>query len=155
MRSINISKSKLVNILVILLTLTWVSAVLISGLYARFASADNDSDGARVAKYDISVNNEFTSTIALSMKPGDTVVYTFDFVNNGETAMKYSVYAEAITNDIPYIVLDTPKTGILQPGGDSVSGVKYSISWNENDASHEYQGRVDYFRFIVKAEQVD
>ncbi len=138
-----------------LLFLTLLTSCLLSGLYAKYVSGSGNLDSARVATYDMSVTNEIQESFAVSILPGQSVDYVCNFINNGETAMRCTVYAVKITDEIPHLIFPEPVWYELSANGGAENNVTYTITWDETKTDEQYAGRVELIKIIIRAEQID
>lgn len=71
----------------VLLLLVLISTSIVSGRYARYASAASSQDGARIAAYVFDLHDTSGQYIDISdiTKPGDSVTYSFTVTNKNDT----------------------------------------------------------------------
>ena len=137
---------------IILACLTLVSVHMTSGLYAKYTLTVSESDSARVAKFDLSAEDDFIVDMPISMKPGDSVEYSFDFANNGETTLKYTVKMTNVTGNLPLSFTGAEGTLLC---GESMSDVTCTIAWDSQKSSVANMGKVDIVLLYVEVSQVD
>ncbi len=74
--------------------LTIISAYLLSGVYAKFSTSASGSDSARVAKFDVQIENEPDNQVFNKLgTTADAEQYDYKFTvkNNSEVAIDYSL----------------------------------------------------------------
>ncbi len=74
--------------------LTIISAYLLSGVYAKFSTSASGSDSARVAKFDVQIENEPDNQVFNKLgTTADAEQYDYKFTvkNNSEVAINYSL----------------------------------------------------------------
>lgn len=145
----------------VLLCLTLFSCHLCSGLYARYTTVATGSDGARVARFDVSEEEaHFDETLFMETVPGVTR-RTFSVINNSEVKVAYRVTVENTTRNIPFAFSvngSEPVEGLcsvvceLEP--DSVNSITIDAIWSEEGALR-YVGMVDLVKLSIRAEQMD
>lgn len=154
----------------VLLCLFMFSLYLSGGMYARYATTDSGGDGARVAKFDVTVTGDMTSwhsTQALGeMYPGAGAYRVeFDITNNSEVAVALQIYIVNMTGNlplnIPYYGTDQANTPVysssLAPGAEAQE-LGFDIKWDDeadNNTDPAYSGKTDVIQFRVQAVQVD
>jgi hypothetical protein len=131
-----------------------LSMQLVGGIYARFYTSSDSSDGARVAAFAFTDNFESqTATLTdLIMSPGDLVEREIKVQNMGEVALRYTVSIDNLTKNLP-LVLTVDKTG--EVGCGETDYVVLSINWPAESNSTEYMGKTDNLRITVRVEQID
>lgn len=131
-----------------------LSLQLVGGIYARFYTSTDSSDGARVAAFSFTDNfDEQTATLTdLVMSPGEAVERSITIQNKGEVSLRYTVIIENMTGNLP-LVATVDKTG--EVGYGETDTVKLSISWPAGMNSEEYMGKTDNLRITVRVEQID
>ena len=131
-----------------------LSLQLVGGIYARFYTSTDSSDGARVAAFSFTDNFDAqTATLTdLVMSPGEAVERSITIQNKGEVSLRYTVIIENMTGNLP-LVATVDKTG--EVGYGETDTVKLSISWPAGMNSEEYMGKTDNLRITVRVEQID
>lgn len=74
--------------------LTLISIYLLSGVYAKFSSSASGSDSARVAKFDVQIENLSATQVFNELgttADAEQYDYKFKVVNNSEVAINYSL----------------------------------------------------------------
>ncbi|MBQ9784656.1 MAG: hypothetical protein IJW29_04060 [Clostridia bacterium] len=137
---------------VVLLLATVLTTYFSSGLYARYRTAGSDTDGGRVAAFDVAVTKNYTEELTLSIRPGQSRTYSFTLLNSGETAVHYEIKAENLTKNLPLTF--TPVEGNL-PAGSAPKTCTFTVSWDANDASADNMGKIDVIRLTVRATQIN
>ena len=165
----------------LLLCLTTVSLYLVSGLFAKYTTSDNDADSARVAAFVFDVNDTTSHFFDVSAvdAPGKSKEFTFTVQNyNGSVTSEVSEQYEisvAIHGSLPLAVtisdasnansftLDAPVSD-----KDTLSGMAFSagqaethtytltVSWPENEKNLEYANAgLSEIELHISAWQVD
>ena len=136
---------------ILLLTITLTSH-LCTGLFAKYLTADQESDGARVASFEV-WDDLSPTTVNLSMLPGEKI--TVRVRNKSETSVCCFLKVENMTLNLPIanpdpIVIPTKVIG----AGDS-DEVTLELEWNALDNDSSYAGMIDLVSVTLIAEQVD
>ncbi len=162
----------------VLLCLTLFTTHLVGGLYARYTTSAESSDGARVARYAFDVKGgtteqEFTINLAGIKKPGDPASVTFTVTNaneNGvcEVAQQYTVYVTELGSlPLTYSIGNTNAkamvagsekvllTGNLAAGVEDSETITLNISWPDDETNPNYAGGVASLHIRIVAEQID
>ena len=145
----------------VLLCLTLFSIHLCSGLYARYTTVATSSDGARVARFDVSQEGAvLNKTLLIESVPGITK-QTIYVENNSEVKVAYRVTVRNTTGNIPFafsVNNSEPVEGMcsvvceLEPN--SRSTITIEAIWSEEGAL-QYMGMVDLIELSIRAEQMD
>ena len=141
----------------VLLCLTLFSCYFSGGLYARYVTQASGEDGARVARFSISINTELdfkTQRIALGkMMPGSSKQIAFTVENNSEVAVAFTTTVVNLTGNLP---LEVPQSGVpqtLAPGEKET--VVVTVLWDKNNADPSYAGKTDLLEIQIVTAQVD
>ncbi len=170
-----------VNILMctvsVLLCATLFSMYLVSGLYAKYTVSATDSDGARVAEFNITQEGTIFQNIEADVIPGTTQSAELTITNGSEVAMEYTLTVTNVTGNIKplkfkltpvdvntaLVVTERYENGIsintaCQIPGEHTDKYTLSIVW-EPSANEEDDlaliGMVDYITVSVTATQAD
>ena len=76
------------HIALLILCAVLISASSIGGLYARFTSTEQGSDGARVAKFDVIATNKEIGTDEFNNS-----IYMVTVQNNSEVTVSYTIFS--------------------------------------------------------------
>lgn len=138
---------------VVLFCILLGSIHLMGGLYARYTTQAGDSDSARVAVFSFEDDlSEQGQLLPASFSPGESLSKTIEIHNNGETALKYVIKLENLTQNLP-IEDKIIETNVIACGEES--SLTWSIEWLQEDNSIDYMGKMDILRITVTVEQVD
>ncbi len=146
----------------ILLFFVMLSLNMTGGLYARYATDDEDGDTARTASFEIITteldaldqNPEHIIARVKGLEPGLKTALPITVSNKSEVAVKYSVRAENVTKNIPLVISATDAD--IAPN--SSGTVTVTVEWpNNNDMnqSPDLAGKTDIIRITFTAEQID
>jgi len=146
----------------VLLFFVMLSLNMTGGLYARYATDDEDGDTARTASFEIITteldaldnNPEHIIARVKGLEPGENAVHSIPITNKSEVAVKYSVRAENVTKNIPLVISATEAS--LAPN--SSGEVTVTVTWpnaTEADKSAELAGKTDIIRITFTVEQID
>ena len=87
----------------ILFCLTLISISLTSNLIAKYSTTVSGSDGARVAKFNVSATEDNSQPDTIELVPGDrdsSGTYKFTIKNNSEVVVKNSVIVENVPENV-------------------------------------------------------
>ena len=88
--------------LVVLLCLVLASFWLMCNIYARYSTQTSGSDGARVAKFDVTENAQnFSQQIEATFYPGFEQTYTVSVTNHSEVAIEYVMNVKNKYGNLP------------------------------------------------------
>lgn len=125
-------------------------------LYGRYFTTTNGQDGARVATFE--VDDGFASTysevISISAKPGDQKEFAFTVINKGEVAVRYTVSANNLTNNLPLTFVFTP--GVLSPK--DTQNLTFTVVWDDTileNTNPNYANKTDFIELTIVIEQID
>ena len=105
----------------ILFCLTLISSSLTSNLIAKYSTTVSGSDGARVAKFNVSATEDNSQPDTIELVPGDSDssgTYTFKITNNSEVVVKNNVIVQGVPNQVKVVFNGTEKT---QTGTDDLT----------------------------------
>ncbi|MBQ8441053.1 MAG: hypothetical protein IJX19_10350 [Clostridia bacterium] len=138
---------------VVLLCMILFSFHMMGGLYARYSTLDQDSDGARVAAFAFTENlSQQTQDLSISLSPGELVEQAITVRNEGEVTLRCVVSVKNLTGNLP--ILDQTLASQNIECGDELT-FDWDIEWPRDDNSVEYMGKTDVLRIVVTVEQVD
>lgn len=151
---------------VILLGLTLISSWLTSNLYAKYMVRDSGSDGARVAKFEVSEQGKALNVISAKVSPGYSTIYDVEVFNKSETAITYEITWKNQYSNLPLKIemLDADGQKIARgeiPANDSTARhYQMKVSWPCDDSDMtkrdpEYAGKVDLILVQLEASQAD
>lgn len=156
-----------IRVAAVLLCLTLVSACLVSGLFARYATSGQSSDNARVAKFSVEGSGTFSQPIEANLVPGESKSADVIIENNSEVAVEYTITVTNVTNNLP-LNLRMEKDGVShdaqgnsithteqQLPGSHTDEYKLHIAWPKGDNDPAKMGMVDYITVTVTAAQTD
>ena len=162
MKKFNSSKSPIAfYVAIALFVLLALSMNVSTNLYARYFTTDDGSDGARVAKFEITdelASGVVPQYVPFTMRPDETQQFTFQIANNSEVALCCTVVGTSITNNLPVVI---PEVSVNIRAGE-VGDVTVTVSWPivtegvdvSTDSSY-YSDKIDILRFSVTVEQID
>ncbi len=84
----------------VLLCLTMLSLYLVSGLYAKYSSMAEASDGARTAAFYLKAEGDFLQNTEVKIIPGDTEEKIIKIVNNSEVSLSYTLIIKNETENL-------------------------------------------------------
>lgn len=129
----------MLRIAAILLCLVSASLYLVTGLYARYTTSATGSDGARVAKFEISMGyldetkaegeagQIHSNPFQITMKPGEKQTRKVTMKNDSEVAVECILTAENTMRNLP-LVLKWQEDGVADQ-----TKAEYSVSLPAND----------------------
>ena len=151
----------------ILMCLVAASLYLVTGLYARYTTSTTGSDGARVAKFEISTGGDLISgnPFQVTMKPGDVQTRKVTVKNSSEVAVECVLTAENESENLP-LELKWEKidggsaTHSVNLAANQTSEQTYTlyIVWPNTDAedkSVKYSREVDHIVVTILCQQID
>lgn len=155
----------------ILMCLVAASLYLVTGLYARYTTSTTGSDGARVAKFEISTGGDLISgnPFQVTMKPGDTgaekrQTRTVTVQNNSEVAVECILTAENKTGNLPVVLTwvngdttITSNTLCVDLAARDTASHTYTlqIDWPEDANDVKYSREVDHIVVTILCQQID
>lgn len=161
----------------VLLCATLFSMHLVGGLYAKYTVSASESDGARVAVFNIKQEGTIFQNIEADVLPGTTQSAELTITNKSEVAMEYTLTVTNVTGNLtplkftlapadantPSVTTEKHENGIsittaCQIPGDHTDKYTLNIVW-EKSANEEDDlaliGMVDYITVSVTATQAD
>lgn len=143
----------LMRTVAVLLMLVLLSTGIVSGRYARYVSSASGEDGARVAKFDVTVSdNAFSSFFTVNIRPGDSIKKTVKVTNNSEVVVAMDFSVENVYKNLPLEILNQ-LGGEIAPG--ETKDIPLTIFWPEDKADDSYCGKVDLLKISLTVVQVD
>lgn len=150
------------------------------GLHARYTSGAAASDGARVAKFEITEsglgNKESVDVvITANLVPGEIHTKVLTIQNKSEVAVEYTIAVKNVTNNLPLefaVVKGNDAADVSEMTLDADSG-EYSCSarlesneekandytlqiiWPSDKKSTQWMGLVDQVKVSISAIQID
>lgn len=165
---------------IILLCLVLASFWMMCNIYAKYSTEASGSDGARVAKFNITEQGNATQQIKVDLWPGEYKEYTVDVQNNSEVAIDYVMDIKNKYGNLPLDMqmLDekqheiTSKTVSIAAGDTQEHTYTLKIGWPKSKSSDltqnasgnssqtdlqspDYAGKTDIIEITLKAIQKD
>lgn len=155
----------LMRIALVLLCLVMLSVHLMGSLFARYTTAGNGADSARVAAFSVDVNGAPENLNINVLSSSESGSYVITIENDSEVAVRYtiSVAVTPVNNQFDAAsiaaTLDTD-TGILAPGPDVTGSHTLTFSvidWTDVTENMKGENGVVSFTFVVTVdvEQID
>lgn len=155
----------LMRIALVLLCLVMLSVHLMGSLFARYTTAGNGADSARVAAFSVDVNGAPENLYIDVVTNPVTGNYTITVENDSEVAVSYTISVAVTPVDNQFdaasiaATLDT-NTGTLAPGTDVTGSHTLTFSvrdWTDVTQSITGENGVVSFTFVVTVdvEQID
>ena len=169
--------------LTVLLCMVLASFWLMCNIYARYSAEATGSDGARVAKFDVTDTGTATQQIETAVYPGSKEIYQVNVTNNSEVAIEYEMNVKNQYNNLPlqFRMLDSTGEEITSESSDASTKTydlsksveisaqdkdthtyQLEISWptagSDSDTDYQspdYAGKVDVIEITLKAIQKD
>lgn len=149
---------------IVVVCLTLVSSILVSGIFAKYKTTSSSNDSARVAFFINGDDNIQIKSLPAVFTP-ENANQDFDIYihNNGETSVKctvkvnYNIYgAESIPMNFEVVDdLGNPGEILLQPG-ESSTNLNLHVSWDGNTPNNFiYSNQVGYITISLECVQVD
>ncbi len=159
-------KKWVLRLAALLLGLTLLSAWATGKMYARYSTGVTYTDGARVAKFNITdaIQQDGTAIQQIDitgMQPGDTRNYTVTVTSDSEVAVYYTITAKTVYDNLPltFTVLDSSNQPMERAtiGANETDQKTYTlqVSWPSDKNSPDYAGKVDALAVTLTAVQVD
>lgn len=154
----------------VLLCLVLFTTHMTSGLYARYTSTASGSDGARVAKFEITDDlSSFTTALSFETSPSEDKEkpcqkVSIEVSNGSEVAVAYTVTIANTTQNVPYkfaingaappTLHSATGTAVLAPEANTT--VTIDIYWDDTAGTAvTCMGMVDKITIDVEAAQID
>lgn len=83
--------------------------------------------------------------------PGKCTTYRFFVENKSEVTIKFSMTGRTLFGELPLIVEGNSE--VLPPN--SSKDIWFYVTWDNNEISSDYCGKIDMIEIVVTAEQVD
>ena len=143
----------------VLLCLFMFSLYLSGGMYARYATAASGSDGARVAKFDVTltdVDKNWSQQVSLGeLSPGESTEIQFNVKNNSEVQVQFKVTMTNQTGNLPLKLSNGANVFIQPVGMGKTEAITFKIVWPDTENSPTYAGKTDLLRFDFEVVQID
>ncbi len=154
--------------LIILLVLT--VSLLANGLYARYKTVGESSDGARVARFKIGSTFPGDETsdqrITVDLRPGEVKTYEISIENSSEVAVRCELNVINTTQNLPLKFTLTRSDNsveasdtctLIEDFNPAVGTVtyKYTLTVELEDDSHVYHGLLDNIDIELHCRQID
>lgn len=169
--------------LAVLLCMVLASFWLMCNIYAKYSAEASGSDGARVAKFNVTESGNITQKIEVQVSPGEVATYQVDVTNDSEVAIEYVMNVKNEYKNLPlqFQMLDSngnvissdstesskqeydlSKSAKISANDHTAHTYQLKISWPKNTAgndknlqSPDYAGKVDVIDITLKAVQKD
>ena len=162
--------NRLMQVLILLLSLTLISLWMLTNLYAKYVSQGDGADSARVAQFHIDATNNFSETYELnpSMTESDTQKVNVEITNKSEVATKYT-FTFKTDGNIPLEIQGKAPSGVTitkqenqnqwtvekAPTNDQNEQYTFTIKIKDTEENYQYAGGVGSIRMNVSAYQID
>ena len=139
----------------VLLCLVLISTHLTGGLYARYTTHGDGEDAARVAAFDVTIDDHIplSTTAAFTIQSITNTKYTVTVTNKSETVVRAVLTAQNQTNNLPINITISPAEQIIGMGENKT--ITMTVNWSSTPVSHTYAGLVDLILLTLTVEQVD
>lgn len=148
----------------VLLILVMLSTSMIAGRYARYTTTATGSDSARVAKFEVTETSDLLTqnkSIAISIIPGGTDRTEIKVNNASEVSVQYRIDVDNPYANFPLdfniqvgeATSSLPFVANLKPGEEATYVLV--TTWNSDDRSLSYSGKVDLIEIYLSATQID
>ena len=157
MAKLNKKTPVFIYVAIILFILLVITTRLTGGMFARYASFSEFSDGSRVATFKVSEDFfETEGILSINIIPGETdKKYTFTVINNSEVAVECTISVLAASNNLPISITcvneDYP-SGVIPVG--KTAKVSLVVSW-VGAPDPGLSNFVDVYKYTVSIVQVD
>ena len=143
----------------VLLCLFMFSLYLSGGMYARYATTASGSDGARVAKFDVTlteVGKNWSQQVSLGeLSPGGSTEIKFEVTNSSEVQVQFKVTMTNQTGNLPLQLKNGSNVFIQPVGMGETKPIAFEIVWPDTENSPTYAGKTDLLRFDFEVVQID
>lgn len=149
----------LIRIALVLFCLVMFSTYLMAGLFARYTAAGTGADAARVAGFDVQMNDDLGALTVQSTRT-DSDKYNFSVVNHSEVAVRYEmyvVYANKQMDTVGVTPVFDVEGGVLAPQAEAEHTLSFEVAWDifTEKAVGESKTVEIPFSVVVNVEQVD
>lgn len=121
--------NKLGFVIIFLLALVMLSSTLVGNLLAKYATATEGTDSARVAAFSITESGVFEIDVDnVMLKPGDVLEQPISVKNDSEVSVRYTLVAST-TGNLPVI---------FEVDGNSGNPLTFTKDIEANDAGQNY-----------------
>ena len=134
-----------------------VSLIVVPVTFSKYVATSSGGAELDIATFDVSYiakRNGVTLdwSTGSSIKPGDTLTYSFAVKNDSNVAIQYTVEATNITNNITPLIV-TGASGVISMG--VTDTVTCTIEWPSTAADPQYCGMSDIISFTITVIQKD
>ena len=143
----------LMRAVVVLLVLVCLSTAMVTGRYARYFSSVTVNESARVAKFEVTVQDQETQYASIPIQPGETAHKYFSVENKSEVAVALVFNVTSKYENLPLRFEYPIRSGTVAPG--ETKNVSLEITWPAERNDVIYAGRVELIEISVRVEQVD
>lgn len=172
----NIRINIFICLISVLLFVTLFSMQLVSSVYAKYRTTANNSEGARVALFNITQEGEIFRTVEAYIAPNTSHSIELVITNKSEVAVEYNVTITNVTGNIRPLKFRLNAQGTApaarsvngengvsilsaqQIPGDHIDKYMLEIYWDPSASQEEdlaLIGMVDYITIAVMVTQVD
>ena len=142
-------KNWMLRIAVVLLVMSLVSMHMVSGIFARYTTSASGSDGARVAKFQITDSllqggASVSTGLMVGLVPGVPYQLEVSVHNASEVAVEYAIGVNQLTDNLPLKVLIPDADCDLAEIADGAVTVPY-----EKTYSMAPNAMATYFLYVV------
>lgn len=148
----------------VLLILVALSSSMVAGRYARYTATATGSDSARVAKFEVTETSALLTqnkSVVISIIPGGTDRTEIKVKNASEVSVQYTIDVDNPYENFPLdfqIQVDgetypLPFEADMKPGEEATYVLV--TTWNSDDTSLSYSGKVDLIEIYLSATQID
>lgn len=162
--------NRLMQVLILLLSLTLLSLWMLTNLYAKYVTQAEGSDSARVAKFHIDASDNFKETYELDSSITDRgeQQVQIQITNNSEVATKYTFSFE-IDGNVPFDIKGKAPENVTltkqedadqwtvekPPMKDQTEIYTFTIKIKDTEENYQYAGGVGSMKLTVSADQID
>ena len=162
--------NRLMQVLILLLSLTLLSLWMLTNLYAKYVTQAEGSDSARVAKFHIDASDNFKETYELNPSMTDQAEQQIqvEITNDSEVATQYTFSFEMdgnvpfeITGKAPENVTLTKQenkdqwTVEKEPTKNQTETYTFTVKIKNIEENYQYAGGVGSIKLTVSADQID
>lgn len=161
--------NRLMQVLILLLSLTLLSLWMLTNLYAKYVSQGEGSDSARVAQFHINASDNFRETyeLAPSLLDNDSQKVNIQITNKSEVATKYTFTFE-MDGNIPLEITSAGPEGVtitkeeknqwtVEKPPTNIQNEQYTftIKIKNTEENYQYAGGIGSVKMTVSADQID
>ena len=154
----------ILRIAALLLCMVVISFCGVSNLYARYTTSASGEASARVAQFKVTETGTMSSAFTIpNMAPGDTKTYEIQVTNQSEVAVRYTITAKTLWDNLPleFAMLDSSDNKLEngQDIGTAERGKTYTfylqVTWPRDKNSVSYAQQTDQVEVSLAATQID